>query len=167
MEEKRSMRRFSLRLPCLICVLDRCVGEAVYPTETENICTGGAYLRTENPMSAGTRLSIELLVRRGAEAQPVKAESCVCLTGEVVRCDPAGMAVRFDGHYQIVSIAKLEQFSRARTQWMEALPKGFSPISGRPWQPAQSAPRTLVVSARKKQRHEIEASRPLRLLPAT
>ncbi len=160
MEEKRTMRRFSLRLPCLICVLDNCVGEAVYPTETDNICSGGAFLRTETPMPPGTRLSIELLVRRGAEAQPARAESCVCLTAEVVRSDPAGMAVRFDGPYQIVSIAKLMQFGRARSQWMETLAQGFQPASGRP------APRGLAVQSRIERRHEI-VHRPMRLLPAT
>jgi hypothetical protein len=166
MEEKRTMRRFSLRLPCLICVLDHCAGEAVYPTETENISSAGAYLRTGAPMPSGTRLSIELLVRRGSEAQPVRAESCVCLTGEVVRRDPAGLAVRFDHHYQIVRIAKLEQLSQARTQWMETLTQGFAPVTGPPDALERSAPRVYVARTPIERRSEI-AARLIRPLPAT
>jgi hypothetical protein len=165
MEDRRTMRRFSLRLPCLICVLDDCVGEAVYPTETENICSGGAFLRTGNPLSPGTRLTIELLVQRGNEAPQARAESCVCLTGEVVRCGPQGMAVRFDAQYQIVRIAKLLRFSQARTQWMETLTRGWPPTAGWPPRPVRAAPRALGVSSKSKGPQDI-VCRPLRLLPA-
>jgi hypothetical protein len=166
MDERRTMRRFSLRLPCLICVLDNCVEEAVYQTETDNISTGGAYLRTAVPMPPETRLNLELLVRRGGEAQQSCPESCVCLSGQVMRSDPTGMAVRFDGSYQIVGIAKLIQFSRARSQWMEALAQCI----GKPaWRANGTARVRPMLPGTPPDRHERRpaSSIVIRLLPVT
>jgi hypothetical protein len=166
MDERRTMRRFSLRLPCLICVLDNCVEEAVYQMETDNISTGGAYLRTAVPMPPETRLNLELLVRRGGEAQQSCPESCVCLSGQVMRSDPTGMAVRFDGSYQIVGIAKLIQFSRARSQWMEALAQCFGKTA---WPESRATRVTPLLSSRPAERHARGPVSPgvIRLLPVT
>ena len=143
MHERRSARRFDLKLPCLICVAEEESAEEILRVETLNISTDGAYCATRTPLPNGTRMSIEVVVQRPDEADDCRDGSCISLYGQVVRANEAGMAIRFDQQYQINRITRLIARSREKTSWMEMLAGKGRPdavSSGRLSKPACARP---------------------------
>lgn len=131
MQERRRMRRFVLKLPCLICVMEPGLSDAndVLRMQTRNISTDGAYLSTESPLPEGTRMNIEMIVRRSLEAGDELAGSCISLRAMVVRTNERGMAVKFDEQYQISRITTLIAHNRAKARWMEMLTQNLGNVA--------------------------------------
>ena len=103
MEERRFNRRFNLQLTCLLC---RSNGDASAPRElvTDNISSGGAYFYTSSPYPVGTRLNIQVMVRRLGNLDANANGSYISICGEVHRTDAVGMAVEFDDQYHIFQV---------------------------------------------------------------
>ena len=111
MEERRKMRRFDLRLPCLIGPFSESGGQNEWMTQ--NISSGGAYILSGQVYPVGTRLEVRILIRRNGQTAPPQNSSYVCIWGEVIRTDTAGAALEFDDDYQIAKIRNIFQQSNA------------------------------------------------------
>jgi|GEM_PF-3606815 len=107
MQERRSMRRFSLNLFGLLCLTEGVPKTPARQVQTTNVSTGGAYLATPDPLPPGTPVHLELFVPRADGVQGTLAGSCICLNAQVVRSETAGMALRFADDYEILNITKL------------------------------------------------------------
>ena len=98
--EKRKLERFSLKLPGQISV----VGEENQETldfVTRDICAGGAFFHTENPLPIGTLVKIDLVLSL-KELKKLEADKALIkVTGAVIRTDENGMAIYFDESYKI------------------------------------------------------------------
>jgi PilZ domain len=103
MEERRKLQRFALALASSVEVLDTTQETAKDGDGclTRDVSSGGAYFPTPQPLSTGTRVKVNMLLRQEKGSQePGFAE--IRTSGYVVRAEPTGMAVRFDGRCRIV-----------------------------------------------------------------
>lgn len=105
MTDRRSMRRFDLKLPCFICPLGQ-QGQERTTWLTRNISAGGAYINATLTVPLGTRVSIQIIVMRSSQTATNGNGACVTLCGEIVRKDDLGIAVEFDDQYSIGQIGK-------------------------------------------------------------
>ena len=100
-EERRKMDRFVLELPAGISIIDESGKPRTFKVVTRNICAGGAFLQTDEPVSERTCVKIDLILSlnnlQGMEAK----SSRIDVSGTVVRTESQGMAVCFDNLYQI------------------------------------------------------------------
>jgi hypothetical protein len=104
MEERRSLRRFNLQLPCLIRARGR-DGETHYKLLSGNISSGGAYFGVPSPFDVGTQVTIHIIIRRSGPTVSRSGDSCIKVQGEVLRAGESGMAVEFDDQYHISRIS--------------------------------------------------------------
>lgn len=123
MQERRREQRFDLKLPCLVTVLESGLNKDLLQIETSNISYSGAYLCTSSPLPAGTCITIEVLVRLDKSETCAHPGSCINLNGQVLRSDAEGMAVKFDGRYQISSIERLVAANDTKARWLEMVGK--------------------------------------------
>jgi hypothetical protein len=100
MQDRRELERFDLKLPARIDVLGPV--EQALDMITENVCAGGAFIPTPNPLSEGQEVLVELVLRReSGRGSP----SMVTVGGKVLRSQPDGMAIRFNKQYKIAPAA--------------------------------------------------------------
>jgi len=103
-EERRKLERFSLRIPARIEITTSPLAErAVCTLWTKDICSGGAFFTTPEPLPAGTQVKIELTLHFEGLKNLTSNETRVNLSGTVVRPSSAGMAVRFNNGFQMTS----------------------------------------------------------------
>ncbi len=140
MEDRRTMRRFDLKLPCFTRATNL-RGDPVQ-LATRNISSGGAFLMTEMPMPVGTRLTMEIVICRASGSADCASGGCVRLNGEVLRAEASGMAVEFDDQYLIFQVG-----GRSRTGRRRDLPEAsFGRLSiRRPAMATSSAVRIKLV----------------------
>lgn len=103
MQERRHIRRFNLKLPCIIKAVRR-QADMAFEVMTRNISAGGAYINIAEPLPVGTHLTIEVMIRRKAGDASHSGCGCVKVGAEVLRTDALGMAVEFDDQYRIFQI---------------------------------------------------------------
>lgn len=103
MKERRKLERFSLQIPATIEVIDQGQRKAKVEVVTSNICAGGAYFQTTNPLPKGTQIKIDLLLtlQKLKELKVEYDQAYIKVTGTVLRTESQGMAVRFDEDYEI------------------------------------------------------------------
>ena len=99
--ERRKMERFSLELPTyLSSAVERKNQESIeFPTN--NVCAGGAFFKTEKPLSVGTDLRIALIISLNKLKKLEGKMSRIDVSGSVIRIDKKGMAVRFNERFKI------------------------------------------------------------------
>ena len=56
--ERRTMRRFDMRLPAMVKVADASVDELL--TETQNVSARGVFLYLDRPLAEGSRITVTL-----------------------------------------------------------------------------------------------------------
>ena len=100
--EKRKLERFDLKIPAKIKVVSGREKEEMTLT-TSNICSGGAFFETTQPLPVGTEitLDLELPLSRIRTLRHIKKQVSINLTGKVIHTETAGMGVGFDEEYQI------------------------------------------------------------------
>ena len=102
--EKRKLERFELHAPAKIALIES--GRKKYlEMIAKDISSAGAFLFSDQPFSAGANVQIEILLslealRRLAGRQ---GKVKVRVHGTVIRSDPKGIAVRFDGKLRITA----------------------------------------------------------------
>jgi hypothetical protein len=106
-KERRSMRRFELKLPFLTAPSGK-DKEIDGRWLTHNISAGGAYINAVHVLPVGTRLEIKLLIPRTGSSSFVQGGAVVRLCGEVVRADEKGTALEFDDQYRIFQMDEME-----------------------------------------------------------
>ena len=94
MKERRKLERFDLRLPAEIDVAG---GETrIRNLFTRNICAGGAFFETSDPLPLHTQVKIDLVA-------PTRVQ--IIVVGSVCRSEPGGMAIQFDEEYKLLPLA--------------------------------------------------------------
>jgi hypothetical protein len=108
--ERRSNERFQLKVPAFI-QHDREIEEKdARALVTRDICSGGAYFQTKDPLPVGTRVKIKMIL----PLEGFKLESCIKVSGTVLRATKGGMAICFDDDYVITPWLRTETISKAR-----------------------------------------------------
>ena len=62
MEEQRAFERFDLKVPAKIGIKKNGQKEKEISSQTSNICAGGAFFKTEEPLPEGTKVEIDLVL---------------------------------------------------------------------------------------------------------
>ena len=109
MKEKRRLERFDLEIPATIELLALDKEEKILNLLTSNMCSGGAYFHTTQPLPEGTQIKIDLVLpldKLKGLREDCK-EAYIKVTGRVLRSESKGMAICFDEDYQLVGSAKL------------------------------------------------------------
>ena len=110
MKEQRQLERFDIRVPAKIekKAIEQAVQEKeAFHFETRDISSGGAYFYTEQPLPKGTEVKVDLFLPLD-KLRELKEEYCqvhINVTGQVLRSEPAGMAVRFNTDWEISPFA--------------------------------------------------------------
>lgn len=108
--EQRQMERFSLELPSQISLVE---GEEKIELETDNVCAGGAFFKTDQVLPEGTAVKLELVIPLDEMLILEGRRTLVRLTGKVIRTESGGMAIRFDKRYRMVALKSGETASDA------------------------------------------------------
>ena len=111
--EKRRVERYEMHIPATVFVEGR--HQEVLTLETENVSSKGTYLHTDRLVPQGVNVQVELRVPAANLLKLLGADGQVKVTvnGTVVRAEPGGIAIQFDGRYEITSL--LERLAGQRT----------------------------------------------------
>ena len=101
MNERRQLERFDLTVPAKIEVVSRDQEGETLNLITKDICAGGAFFNTPDPLPKGTQVKIDLILDRGLRGGQGKLAH-IKLGGSVLRSDAAEMAICFDKSYKII-----------------------------------------------------------------
>jgi hypothetical protein len=102
MEEKRRLERYDLRLPAKIDALASDEETEVLNLMTSDVCAGGAFFHTKEPLPEGTEVKIDLVLPLDRlEVKDDFTHAFINVTGTVVRSGPKGMAICFKNDYRI------------------------------------------------------------------
>jgi c-di-GMP-binding flagellar brake protein YcgR len=93
---KRKFERFAVHFPATIS--DTHNGN-ILNLHTRDISAGGAYFATPEPFEEGKEITIEIILKNQTMQRLTGHESCLKVTGTVVRSDQRGIAVKFDSHH--------------------------------------------------------------------
>jgi hypothetical protein len=106
MIEQRKLKRFNLRIPATIEVVAQGndSGKKILYVITKNICAGGAFFDTMNPVPNGTQVKIRLVLNLGRLRGLKPWRAHVKLSGTVLRSEPTRMAIHFDKSYRIIPL---------------------------------------------------------------
>jgi len=99
--EKRKMERFSLKLPALLSLTDENEKQRAFKFMISNICAGGAFFKTDHPLSVGTDVKMDLILPLVKFKKFGRKRSRVDVSGSVIRTNHQGMAVCFDNNFKI------------------------------------------------------------------
>jgi len=99
--EKRKMERFSLELPTYLSIVNKGEKRKSLKFITSNICSGGAFFKTEKPLSIGTDVKLNIILPLDKFKNVKSKRSSIYVSGSVIRTDQQGMAICFDKRYKI------------------------------------------------------------------
>ena len=104
MIEKRRLERFDLHIPATIEFLNLDHKEKIHNFLTTNICSGGAYFHTTQPLPQGTQVKIDLVLPldKLRKLKKEHKQAYIKVTGKVLRSESEGMDICFDEDYQII-----------------------------------------------------------------
>ncbi len=104
MEEKRQFKRFERKVPAKLELLGQ-AAEADHKAHylmTKDICAGGTYLNTNQPLSEGTEVLVEIALPMENSLDFDSDNHCfVKVKGSVLRAETSGMAISFQKNFQI------------------------------------------------------------------
>ncbi len=101
---KRQMERFDLSIPAVITLENHDSPDdrkAQRELKTKNVCGGGAFFVTDDPLAIDTQVDVDLHLAFYAGNVTRERHSNIHVSGSVVRIEPGGMAIQFDDKYQI------------------------------------------------------------------
>ena len=105
-QEKRKLERFDLTIPARIglTTADQAGEEKkILNVLTSDICSGGAFFHTTQPLPKGTEVRIDLVLPldRLKELLGKSRHAYIQVTGTVLRSETKGMAICFNKDYQM------------------------------------------------------------------
>jgi len=108
MREKRRLERFDLHIPATIELLTSDQEKSLLNLLTSNICSGGAYFHTAQPLPEGTQVKIDLVLPldKLRRLKDDCKQAYIKVTGTVLRSESEGMAICFDEDYQLLGSVK-------------------------------------------------------------
>ena len=98
---RRKLERFSLELPTYLSIVDRNKKSKFLKFKTSNICSGGAYFKTEKPLSVETDVKLDIILPLDKFNNVKGKISHIEVSGSVIRTDQQGMAICFDKGHKI------------------------------------------------------------------
>lgn len=95
------MERFSLELSTTLLVTGQSEKSESIELLTSNVCAGGAFVITDEPLSIGTKVGVSMILFL-EKLKKIRGErSLINVSGSVIRTDEKGMAICFDEKYTI------------------------------------------------------------------
>ena len=108
MEDKRAYERFDLEVPARLGIVGpEREKEVEISLTTTNICAGGAFLPTKNPLPKGTRVKMDFILSIDKLKEMLDSHAQIKVEGEVIRTEESGIAVRFDENYEIMPVKEV------------------------------------------------------------
>ena len=103
---KRQMERFNLSVPAVVTQKDsrRPGSEMSSVYKTRNVCAGGAFVVTDDPMQIDTEVDVNIRLAFFAGNPTHERHSNIRVSGRIIRIEPDGMAIQFDDKYQIIPV---------------------------------------------------------------
>jgi len=102
--EKRKMERFALNLPALLSIKAESGNTRAFEFMIRDICAGGAFFKTDTPLSVGTDVKMDLIIPLDKFKTGKNNRSRIDVSGSVIRTEGQGMAVCFDKKYSITPL---------------------------------------------------------------
>jgi len=100
--DRRKMDRFDLTLPTTLFWRGKDKKQESLELMTNNICAGGAYLKTNSPLPLGTEVKMNVTLQLDSLGELKGRLSIIDVSGSVIRTDPHGMAICFNRKYKIL-----------------------------------------------------------------
>jgi hypothetical protein len=101
--EKRKMERFDLEIPIYLSMADKNNKHESLKFITTNICSEGAFFKTEKLLSVGTDVKLDIILPLDKLHNLEGKISRIKVSGSVIRTDQQGMAISFEKNYKISS----------------------------------------------------------------
>jgi len=103
MHERRKLDRFDLKVPAKIEVTTPGPETEIFNLLTSDICSGGAFFHTPQPLPEGTQVKIDLILPldKLKKLKDDFKQAYIEVTGTVLRCEATGMAICFNEDYRI------------------------------------------------------------------
>ncbi len=103
MKNIRKLERYSLKAPAKIIPIDSGRNQTAFDLTTSNICAGGAFFHTSQPLPTGTNVKIDLILPldRLKKLNNDCPQAYIKVTGTVLRSESTGMAIHFHEDYHI------------------------------------------------------------------
>ena len=76
----------------------------IFDLYTKDICAGGAFLPTLQPVPLGRQVKIHLVLHSDTLQRLTKKRAHITVKGKVIRTESTGIAVCFDKSYKITRI---------------------------------------------------------------
>ena len=110
--DKRRLERFDLRIPAKIKVMTSEEEKETLDLFTSDICAGGAFFHTNQPLPEGTEVKIDLVLSLEdiKKLREYSSHAYIKIAGTVLRTESAGMAVCFKKDYKIQPLTKEESY---------------------------------------------------------
>ena len=101
--ERRRLERFELEIPATVEVISDLDQEERRRLNllTSDICSGGAYFHTDEPLAEGTQVNIDLVLSRESLKKLSGKQAYIKVSGKVIRSEAKGMAICFSPNYRI------------------------------------------------------------------
>ena len=100
--DRRKMERFDLKLPTKLFWTGIEREQVSIELMTSNISAGGAFFKTQQPLSVGTDVKINMELPLNKFKDVRFKRSYINVLGSVIRIDQQGMAICFDKKYKIL-----------------------------------------------------------------
>ena len=105
-DEKRKVERFDLNLKAYVSEAGDSLPAKAASLVTRDISMSGAYLLTGNPLPAGAKVNLDLILSLVDLNKQGDRSALIKVSGAVLRAEPAGMAICFDNNSKIMPFSK-------------------------------------------------------------
>lgn len=95
------MERFKLQLLSNITVRGKDKDIKTIRLLTRDVCSGGAFFKTTDPLTVGTKVDLDLIIKIDRLKDIIGNSALVNLTGTIIRTHKDGMAICFDEDFKI------------------------------------------------------------------
>ncbi len=95
-EDNRKSKRFDIRFPATIRVGSKV--SIILKLCTRDISSNGVFICSKHPLKNGIKVNMEIVLENDTLKRLTGSQSSLKVHGTVVRCEPEGMAVKFNAH---------------------------------------------------------------------
>lgn len=99
--DRRHLERFKLQLLSHISVRGPDKDLKTIKLMTQDVCSGGAFFKTPEPLPVGTQIELDLILKIDRLKELTGKSALVNLSGTIIRTHDQGMAISFDDDFQI------------------------------------------------------------------
>ena len=104
--DERKIERFDLKLKAFVLIADpKKDASKSLSMRTRDVSAKGAFLLTDTPMPAGTRVKVDMVLPLD-ELKKIGGKALIKTSGKVLRREMDGMAICFDRNSKILPLSK-------------------------------------------------------------